>query len=137
MVAFNFETNFKLKNKKLLEDWICEVVKTHGFTVGEINYIFCDDAYLHKLNIAFLQHDTLTDVISFYNTIGKLISGDIFISVERVADNAKDYKVSFDNELRRVMIHGVLHYIGFKDKTIPEKTKMTAAEYQALMLLSS
>jgi rRNA maturation RNase YbeY len=137
MVAFNFETNFKLKNKKLLEDWICEVVKTHGFTVGEINYIFCDDAYLHKLNIAFLQHDTLTDVISFDNTIGKLISGDIFISVERVADNAKDYKVSFDNELRRVMIHGVLHYIGFKDKTIPEKTKMTAAEDQALMLLSS
>ena len=137
MVAFNFETNFKLKNKKLLEDWICEVVKTHGFTVGEINYIFCDDAYLHKLNIAFLQHDTLKDVISFDNTIGKLISGDIFISVERVADNAKDYKVSFDNELRRVMIHGVLHYIGFKDKTIPEKTKMTAAEDQALMLLSS
>lgn len=137
MVAFNFETNFKLKNEKLLEDWICEVVKTHGFTVGEINFIFCDDTYLHELNIAFLQHDTLTDVISFDNTIGKLISGDVFISVERVADNAKDYKVSFDNELRRVMIHGVLHYIGFKDKTILEKTKMTAAEDQALMLLKN
>ena len=137
MVAFNFETNFKLKNEKLLEDWICEVVKTHGFTVGEINFIFCDDTYLHGLNIAFLQHDTLTDVISFDNTIGKLISGDVFISVERVADNAKDYKVSFDNELRRVMIHGVLHYIGFKDKTILEKTKMTAAEDQALMLLKN
>jgi len=135
MVAFNFETNFKLKNEKLLEDWICEVVKSHGFTVGEINFIFCDDTYLHELNIAFLQHNTLTDVISFDNTIGKLISGDVFISVERVADNAKDYKVSFDNELRRVMIHGVLHYIGFKDKTILEKTKMTAAEDQALMLL--
>ena len=137
MVAFNFETNFKLKNEKLLEDWICEVVKTHGFTVGEINFIFCDDTYLHELNIAFLQHDTLTDVISFDNTIGKLISGDVFISVERVADNAKDYKVSFDNELRRVMIHGVLHYIGFKDKTIFEKTKMTAAEDQALTLLNN
>ena len=82
-----------------------------------------------------MQHNTLTDVISFDNTIGKLISGDVFISVERVADNAKDYKVSFDNELRRVMIHGVLHYIGFKDKTILEKTKMTVAEDQALMLL--
>ena len=137
MVAFNFETDFKLKNEKLLEDWICEVVKTHGFTVGEINFIFCDDTYLHELNIAFLQHDTLTDVISFDNTIGKLISGDVFISVERVVDNAKDYKVSFDNELRRVMIHGVLHYIGFKDKTILEKTKMTAAEDQALMLLKN
>ena len=137
MVAFNFETNFKLKNEKLLEDWICEVVKSHGFTVGEINFIFCDDTYLQGLNIAFLQHDTLTDVISFDNTIGKLISGDVFISVERVADNAKDYKVSFDNELRRVMIHGVLHYIGFKDKTILEKTKMTAAEDQALMFLKN
>ena len=83
MVAFNFETNFKLKNEKLLEDWICEVVKSHGFTVGEINFIFCDYTYLHELNIAFLQHNTLTDVISFDNTIGKLISGDVFISVER------------------------------------------------------
>jgi len=123
MVAFNFETNFKLKNKKLLEDWICEVVKTHGFTVGEINYIFCDDAYLHKLNIAFLQHDTLTDVISFDNTIGKLISGDIFISVERVADNAKDYKVSFDNELRRVMIHGYCIILALKIKPFLKKQR--------------
>jgi rRNA maturation RNase YbeY len=137
MVAFNFETDFKLQHETLLEEWICEVVKTHGFTVGEINYIFCDDAYLHNLNVTFLQHDTLTDIISFDNTIGKLISGDVFISVERVADNAKEYSVSFDNELRRVMVHGVLHYIGFKDKTVSEKTKMTAAEDQALMLLSN
>ena len=137
MVAFNFETDFKLQHETLLEEWICEVVRTHGFTVGEINYIFCDDAYLHNLNVTFLQHDTLTDVISFDNTIGKLISGDVFISVERVADNAKEYSVSFDNELRRVMVHGVLHYIGFKDKTVSEKTKMTAAEDQALILLSN
>jgi rRNA maturation RNase YbeY len=137
MVAFNFETDFKLQHETLLEEWICEVVKTHGFTVGEINYIFCDDAYLHNLNVTFLQHDTLTDIISFDNTIGKLISGDVFISVERVADNAKEYSVSFDNELRRVMVHGVLHYIGFKDKTVSEKTKMTAAEDQALILLSN
>lgn len=137
MVAFNFETDFKLQHETLLEEWICEVIKTHGFTVGEINYIFCDDAYLHNLNVTFLQHDTLTDIISFDNTIGKLISGDVFISVERVADNAKEYSVSFDNELRRVMVHGVLHYIGFKDKTVSEKTKMTAAEDQALMLLSN
>jgi rRNA maturation RNase YbeY len=137
MVAFNFETDFKLQHETLLEEWICEVVKTHGFTVGEINYIFCDDAYLHNLNVTFLQHDTLTDIISFDNTIGKLISGDVFISVERVADNAKEYSVSFDNELRRVMVHGVLHYIGYKDKTVSEKTKMTAAEDQALMLLSN
>ena len=135
MITFNFETNFELKEEKRLQDWVFGVVKTHGFKVGEINYIFCDDVYLHKLNVSFLQHDTLTDIISFDNTVGKLISGDIFISIERVADNAKVYKVSFEEELRRVMIHGVLHYIGFKDKTTSEKIQMTLEEDQALSLL--
>ena len=95
MITFNFETLFELKKTTHLEDWVAKIVDNHGFTIGEINYIFCDDAYLHKLNIDFLQHDTLTDVISFDNTIGKLISGDIYISIERVVENAKDYKVSF------------------------------------------
>ena len=135
MITFNFETLFELKKTTHLEDWVAKIVDNHGFTIGEINFIFCDDAYLHKLNVDFLQHDTLTDVISFDNTIGKLISGDIYISIERVADNAKDYNVSFDKELHRVMIHGVLHYIGFKDKTILEKKQMTDAEDEALRLL--
>ena len=135
MITFNFETLFELKKTTHLEDWVAKIVDNHGFTIGEINFIFCDDAYLHKLNVDFLQHDTLTDVISFDNTIGKLISGDIYISIERVIDNAKDYKVSFDEELQRVMIHGVLHYIGFKDKTILEKKQMTDAEDEALRLL--
>jgi len=135
MITFNFETLFELKKTTHLEDWVAKIVDNHGFTIGEINFIFCDDAYLHKLNVDFLQHDTLTDVISFDNTIGKLISGDIYISIERVADNAKDYNVSFDKELHRVMIHGVLHYIGFKDKTVSEKKQMTAAEDEALSLL--
>ena len=137
MITFNFETLFELKNTTHLEDWVDKIVDNHGFTIGEINYIFCDDAYLHKLNVDFLHHDTLTDVISFDNTIGKLISGDIYISIERVVDNAKDYKVSFDEELHRVMIHGVLHYIGFKDKTVLEKKQMTDAEDEALLLLIS
>tara|TARA_B100000767_G_C19730243_1_gene521330 strand:- start:99 stop:512 length:414 start_codon:yes stop_codon:yes gene_type:complete len=135
MITFNFETLFELKNTTHLEDWVDKIVDNHGFTIGEINYIFCDDAYLHKLNVDFLHHDTLTDVISFDNTIGKLISGDIYISIERVADNAKDYNVSFDEELHRVMVHGVLHYIGFKDKTVLEKKQMTDAEDEALALL--
>jgi len=135
MITFNFETLFELKKTTHLEDWVAKIVDNHGFTIGEINYIFCDVAYLHKLNIDFLQHDTLTDVISFDNTIGKLISGDIYISIERVVENAKDYKVSFDEELHRVMIHGVLHYIGFKDKTVLEKKQMTDAEDEALVLL--
>ena len=137
MITFNFETLFELKKTTHLEDWVAKIVDNHGFTIGEINFIFCDDAYLHKLNVDFLQHDTLTDVISFDNTIGKLISGDIYISIERVADNAKDYNVSFDEELHRVMIHGVLHYIGFKDKTVLEKKQMTDAEDEALILLIS
>ena len=132
MVTFNYETDFDLKDENLLEYWIDNVVSKKGFSLGELNYIFCDDDYLHKLNVEFLQHDTLTDVISFDNTLGKLISGDIYISIERVADNAKDFEVSFIEELHRVMIHGVLHYMGYKDKTETEKKEMRNAENMAL-----
>ena len=132
MIAFNYETSFQLKDESLLENWIEETVLKQGFSIGEINYIFCDDAYLHKLNVEFLQHDTLTDIISFDNTLGKLISGDIFISVERVEDNSKDFGVSFEDELHRVMIHGVLHYMGYKDKSDKDKKEMTNAENLAL-----
>jgi rRNA maturation RNase YbeY len=132
MITFNYETSFLLKNENLLEYWIDSVVSQDDFSIGEINYIFCDDEYLHKLNVEFLQHDTLTDVISFDNTLGKLISGDIYISIERVEDNANDFKVSFLDELYRVMIHGVLHYMGYKDKTEEQKIKMRIAEDKAL-----
>jgi len=132
MVTFNYETDFDLKDENLLEYWIDNVVSKKGFSLGELNYIFCDDEYLHKLNVEFLQHDTLTDVISFDNTLGKLISGDIYISIERVADNANDFEVSFIEELHRVMIHGVLHYMGYKDKSEAEKKEMRNAENVAL-----
>ena len=137
MIAFHYETSFELSNENFLNDWINTIVLSHGYTIGEINYIFCDDTYLHKLNLDFLQHDTLTDIISFDSTLGKLIGGDIFISVERVAENAKDYKVSFTDELHRVMIHGVLHYMGFKDKSIVDKKRMRKEEDNALLLLSN
>ena len=133
MITFNYETYFELKSEILLKNWIENVVADDDFSIGEINYIFCDDDYLHKLNVEFLQHDTLTDIISFDNTLGKLISGDIYISVERVRDNAKDFKVSFLDELHRVMIHGVLHYMGYKDKSEKEKIKMRNAENTALL----
>jgi probable rRNA maturation factor len=120
-----------------LEIWIHKIILEHNCEVGEINYIFCDDAYLLKLNIEFLQHDTLTDVISFDNSLGSLINGDIFISTERVLDNAKDYGVSFLEELQRVMIHGVLHFLGFKDKTGTDQKEMTRQENKALLVLSS
>jgi probable rRNA maturation factor len=137
MIAFNYETLFRLKDENLLGKWIEKVVLEKGFEIGEINYIFCDDIYLHKLNVEFLQHDTLTDIISFDNSLGKLISGDIFISVERVNENAVDFKVSFEQEIHRVMIHGVLHYMGFKDKSDVEKTEMRNAENRALLTISN
>ena len=132
MITFNYETSFELKSENLLEYWIDSVVAEEGYSIGEINYIFCDDDYLHKLNVEFLQHDTLTDVISFDNTLGRLVSGDIYISIERVTDNADDFKVTFLEELHRVMIHGVLHYMGYKDKSKDEKLKMRNAENKAL-----
>jgi probable rRNA maturation factor len=137
MITFNYETNFKLENEEFLESWIQKVILNHGCEEGEVNYIFCDDIYLHKLNVEFLQHDTLTDIISFDNSIGKLINGDVFISVERVADNAVDFKVSFREELQRVMIHGVLHYLGFKDKTEEDQKEMTLQENKALFILNN
>ena len=136
MIVFNYETPFELPNEIQTQEWIQKVVADNGFEIGEINYVFCDDNYLHKLNVEFLNHDTLTDIISFDNTLGKLISGDIFISIERVEENAKDFKVSFENELHRVMIHGVLHYMGFKDKSDDDKIEMRNAENQALSIIS-
>ena len=137
MIEFNYETDFNLEDESLLKDWINTVALEQNFEVGEINYIFCDDAYLHKLNVEFLDHDTLTDIISFDNSLGKLLNGDIFISVERVKDNAADFKVSFQDELHRVMIHGVLHYMGYKDKSSDEKTMMRNQENLALSKLKS
>ena len=87
MIVFNYETDFKLQNEENAQDWIVKCIEKDGFELGEINYIFCDDAYLHKMNVEFLQHDTLTDIISFDYTMGKEIGGDIFISIERVKEN--------------------------------------------------
>ena len=137
MISFNYETNFKLEKEDCLEKWIQKIILNHNREEGEINYIFCDDAYLLKLNIEFLQHDTLTDIISFDNSLGRLVGGDIFISTERVADNANDFKVSFLEELQRVMIHGVLHYIGFSDKTPESQKEMTTQENNALEELTT
>lgn len=132
MILFNYETEFKLQDEKRVEQWISRCIESYDFEEGELNYIFCDDEYLLKLNVEFLDHDTLTDIISFDYTLGKLISGDIFISVERVAENAKNYNQTFDNELNRVIIHGILHYLGFKDKTDDQKSEMRAEEEACL-----
>ncbi|MCH4552141.1 MULTISPECIES: rRNA maturation RNase YbeY [Aestuariibaculum] len=128
MINFNYETDFNLDNEEELATWITGVISSEGYKLEEINYVFCDDDYLHKLNVEFLNHDTLTDIISFDYTVGKLIQGDIFISVERVADNAKDFNVEFNKELQRVIVHGVLHYCGYKDKSETEEVLMREKE---------
>jgi len=137
MIFFNYETDFKLTDEARIQKWISVCIESYGFDEGEINYIFCDDEYLLKLNIEFLEHDTFTDIISFDYTLGKLISGDIFISVERVLENAKKFGQPIESELNRVMIHGILHYLGFKDKSESDKQKMRLEEDKCLGLLDS
>ena len=128
MINFNYDTNFSLPDESRLSNWIINVISEEGCILDEINYIFCDDVFLLKLNVEYLNHDTLTDIISFDNSIGKIIQGDIFISVERVADNAKDFNVSLQEELHRVMVHGVLHFCGYKDKSESESLLMRQKE---------
>lgn len=134
MITFNYETDFQLDNKERYQDWLTEVIESEDKEEGEINYIFCDDDYLYEINVQYLNHQTLTDIISFDYTIGDLISGDIFISIERVKDNATDFGVSFEEELRRVMAHGVLHYCGYKDKTEQDQKIMRLKEDQKIKL---
>ncbi|NEW78974.1 MAG: rRNA maturation RNase YbeY [Gelidibacter sp.] len=137
MIEFNYETDFKLENEELIQNWISACIESYGFNEGELNYIFCDDDYLLKLNVEFLDHDTLTDIISFDYTMGKLISGDIFISVERVRENAQTFNQTIDNEIHRVMIHGVLHYMEFKDKSLKDKEIMRLEEDKCLALFNA
>lgn len=135
MIQFNYETDFLIENEERLATWISEVITSEGFKEDEINYIFCDDEYLFELNVEFLDHDTLTDIISFDYSIGKIIQGDIFISIERVRENASDFNVSFLEELHRVMVHGILHYCGYKDKTDSEERLMREKENHYLNAL--
>ena len=135
MIDFNYETEFLLEDEASVSKWILNVISSEGFKAGEINYVFCNDEYLHKLNVEFLNHDTLTDIISFDYTMGKLVSGDIYISIDRVKENAVDFGVTFSEELNRVIVHGVLHYCGFKDKTEADAKVMRDKENHYLTKL--
>lgn len=128
MISFNYETDFQLDHEEAFENWISRVIASESKELGEISYIFCDDEYLHKINVAYLNHDDLTDIISFDYSEGKILQGDIFISIERVKDNTHDFNVPFDEELKRVMIHGVLHYCGYKDKSEADEKIMRSKE---------
>ncbi len=134
MTTFNYESDFELTNEPRYSDWISRVIQSEGKKEGEISYVFCDDAYLHEINVQYLQHDTLTDIISFDYSLGNEISGDIFISVERVQENAIDFNVAFEEELLRVMAHGVLHYCGYKDKSPEDETLMRTKEEEKIAM---
>lgn len=134
MINFNYETEFSLDDESRYGDWISRVISSEGKKEGEISYIFCNDDYLHKINLEYLNHDDLTDIISFDYCVGNELNGDIFISVDRVKDNAKDFHVAFDDELKRVMAHGVLHYSGYKDKTDEDSNLMRLKEEEKIKL---
>jgi probable rRNA maturation factor len=128
MINYNYELDFQLDNEENYSFWIENVVNSENKVLGEVNYIFCDDDYLLEINKQYLNHDYFTDIISFDYTEGSLISGDIFISIDRVKENANDFKVSFEDELKRVIIHGILHYCGYKDKSLVDEELMRSKE---------
>ncbi len=134
MISFNYESDFILDHEENYASWIETIVESENKILGEISYIFCDDDYLHNINMQYLNHDTLTDIISFDYTEGDVISGDIFVSIERVMDNAKDFNVPFDEELKRVLAHGVLHYCGYKDKSDADALLMRSKEEEKIKL---
>ena len=119
-------------NEELVVKWLEESVGPLGFAIGELSFIFCSDEYLKKINIKYLNHDFFTDVITFDYSKNKLLFGDVYISTERVKENATTYNSSFNKELFRVIIHGVLHLCGFNDKTKKEKTLIRAKENEFL-----
>lgn len=134
MISFNYESDFILEHEEHYASWIETIIESENKILGEISYIFCDDDYLHTINMQYLNHDTLTDIISFDYTEGDVISGDIFVSIERVIDNAKDFNVSFKEELKRVLVHGVLHYCGYKDKSDADVLVMRSKEEEKIKL---
>lgn len=130
------EITFKLRNKAKLRVWLAQVVDNAGGSIAFIQYVFCNDAYLVTVNQEYLQHDTLTDIITFnYQEHPQPLESDIYISVERVRENALHFSVPFEQELYRVMIHGILHLLGMKDKSTAQKKQMRVAEDQSLALL--
>ena len=134
MISFNYETDFELHNEPDFSKWLSAVILSENKKEGEINYIFCDDDYLLEINQQYLDHDTLTDIISFDYSVGNEINGDIFVSVERVKENASDYNVTFQEEIQRVLVHGILHYCGYKDKTEADELVMRRKEEEKMKM---
>jgi probable rRNA maturation factor len=131
------DISFALENENATSNWLVKLVESHNKKVGELNYVFCSDNYLLKLNQEHLKHDYFTDIITFDYCEKDLISGDLFISIDRTNENAKTFGKTQTNELNRVIAHGLLHLLGFKDKTAEEISEIRTMEEQALNMLIS
>ena len=134
-ISFHSVGKFSLNKESVVEACINTLAKEESRKVGDITFVFCDDSYLHKINLEFLHHDTYTDVVTFDYSVGNELVSEIYISTERVEENAKKYSETFENEIHRVMIHGVLHLCGYKDKLSEEKKIMRNKENHYLSLL--
>ena len=128
MINFDAQNDFTLDQQEHWIAWLEGVIKAEGFNLGSLEYVFCNDDFLLKLNQDFLNHDTLTDIITFDNNVGQTVHGEIYISTERVRENSLEYGVSVMNELARVVVHGVLHLCGYKDKSEEDVLSMRARE---------
>jgi len=128
LINFYSTTDFDISDQEEYRLWLLSVIKSEQKTLGELTYVFCSDEYLLDINQSYLQHDTLTDIITFDYTDGDSISAEIYISIDRVKENANEFGVDFEKELKRVMAHGVLHCCGYKDLTEKEKDLMRAKE---------
>lgn len=131
------DTDFRLEDEQRAASWLEGLIRRENCRLGCLNFIFCSDDYLLQLNIDYLQHDTLTDIITFPYAEPPQVEGDVFISIDRIRDNAMTYQTGFDHELRRVMAHGVLHLCGYGDKTEPESALMRQKEDEALRCFDS
>lgn len=134
MISFNYESDFKLDLEPVYEKWIQHIIISENKTEGELNFIFCDDEYLLDINQRYLDHDYYTDIISFDYSLANELHGDIFISIDRVMENANTFNVSFQNELLRVMAHGILHYCGYKDKLEADSQEMRLKENEKIAM---
>ena len=134
MIDFVYNTDFKLANKEIFSRWLISVANEEGFLIDTLVFLFVDDKEILEMNKKFLKHDYYTDVITFGELEDKKISGDIAISVERVLDNSKTYGVEFEDELKRVMVHGLLHIMGYNDKESNDKLVMSEKENKAIKM---
>ena len=134
LINFYSENEYRLENEGRFKQWLERVIRSEGKELGELSFIFCDDDYLLELNQKYLDHDTYTDIISFSSNVGNTISGDIFISTERVLENAHKYEVSFIEELKRVLVHGVLHFCGYDDLSSKEQVVMRTKEEEKIRM---